>query len=117
LKQIDLDGTIHYTESVQVDIVTGVEEKEVPTLFALDQNYPNPFNPSTVIEFALPKEEHVVLEVYNLLGQRVATLVNEVRQTGYYAVPFNAEGMASGLYFYRLYTGEVSLMNKMMLLK
>lgn len=117
LKQIDLDGTIHYTEGVQVDVVTGVEEKEVPTVFALDQNYPNPFNPSTVIEFALPKEEHVVLEVYNLLGQRVVTLVNEVRPIGYYAVPFNAEGMSSGMYFYRLYTTEVSLMNKMMLLK
>ncbi len=117
LKQIDLDGTIHYTEGVQLDIVTGVEEKEIPTVFALDQNYPNPFNPSTVIEFALPKEEHVVLEVYNLLGQRVATLVNEVRPTGYYAVPFNAEGMASGLYFYRLYTTEISLLKKMVLLK
>jgi hypothetical protein len=117
LKQIDLDGTAHYTEGVQVDVVTGVKEKEVPTVFALDQNYPNPFNPSTVIEFALPKEEHVVLEVYNLLGQRVATLVNEVRPVGYYAVSFSAEGLASGLYFYRLHTTEVSLFNKMMFLK
>jgi hypothetical protein len=117
LKQIDLDGTVHYTEGMQVDLVTGVEEEEVPTVFALDQNYPNPFNPSTVIEFALPKEEHVVLEVYNMLGQRVKTLVNEVRPVGYYAVPFNAEGLASGLYFYRLYTTEVSLLKKMVLLK
>jgi hypothetical protein len=84
LKQIDLDGTVHYTEGMQVDLVTGVEEKEVPTVFALDQNYPNPFNPSTVIEFALPTEERVVLEVYNVLGQRVKTLVNEVRPIGYY---------------------------------
>ena len=101
LKQIDLDGTVHYTEGVQVDVTTGVEEKLIPTVFGLDQNYPNPFNPSTVIEFAIPQETHVKLEVYNMIGQRVATLVDGVRPAGYYSVLFDATGLASGVYVYR----------------
>ncbi|MCZ6776773.1 MAG: T9SS type A sorting domain-containing protein, partial [Ignavibacteria bacterium] len=90
-----------YTEGVQVDVTTGVEEKLIPTVFGLDQNYPNPFNPSTVIEFAIPQETHVKLEVYNMIGQRVAKLVDGVRPAGYYSVLFDATGLASGVYVYR----------------
>jgi hypothetical protein len=117
LKQIDMDATVHYTDPIQLDIITSVEERPLPTEFALDQNYPNPFNPSTTIEFALPKQSHVVLEVYNVIGQRVATLVDEVRDIGYHKVRFDATGIASGMYFYRLITNETSFLKRMILLK
>jgi hypothetical protein len=91
--------------------------KDVPLTFALDQNYPNPFNPSTSIEFALPRQEHVVLEVFNVLGQRVATLVNETRPAGYYTEKFNGAGLASGIYFYRMSTGGLIFLKKMLMIK
>ncbi|MEK9137156.1 MAG: T9SS type A sorting domain-containing protein, partial [Bacteroidota bacterium] len=117
LKQIDLDGTIHFTEGIQVDVLTGVTEKPLPKEFALDQNYPNPFNPTTNIEYAVPRESQVRLEVYNVLGQRVAMLVDEMKTAGYYKASFSATGFASGLYFYRMTAGEVSFLKKMMLVK
>jgi len=117
LKQIDLDGGIHYSDPVQVEVLTGVLEKPVPTVYSLDQNYPNPFNPATVIDFALPHQSHVKLEVYNIIGQKVATLVDEIRQVGYYSERFDAKNLASGLYFYRLSTNEVSFLKKMTILK
>jgi hypothetical protein len=117
LKQIDLDGTVHYTEGIQVDVPTGVDEKSLPTVFALDQNYPNPFNPSTQIQFALPRESIVRLEVFNILGERVATLVNETRPVGYYSERFDATGLASGLYLYRMKAGEFVDTKKLLLLK
>jgi hypothetical protein len=118
LKQIDLDNTIHYSEAIKPSAVTGVAERPLPKEFALDQNYPNPFNPSTVIEYALPREARVTLEVYNLLGQRVQTLVDDVRAAGYHTVRFNATGLSSGIYFYRMRAGEdVTFLRKMLLMK
>ncbi len=84
-------------------VPTGVTGGEpVPTSFALFQNYPNPFNPTTVIRFQLPAASLVTLKVYNILGQEVATLVNEVKQAGTGNVEWNAEGFPSGVYFYRI---------------
>ena len=117
LKQTDLDGTVHYSEKVSASSVTSVKDRPLPTAFALDQNYPNPFNPSTTIEFALPKDAHVTLDVYNVIGQRVASLVNEVRAAGYHTVQFNAGQLASGLYIYRIAAGDVTMVKKMMLTK
>ena len=117
LKQTDLDGSIHYSDRVLPSGVTGVSERALPTSFALDQNYPNPFNPSTMIEFALPKESHVTLEVFNLLGQRMALLVDDVRPAGYYAQRFDASSFGTGIYFYRLVAGETSFLKKMLLVK
>ena len=117
LKQIDFDGTVHFSDGVQVDVVTGVTEKPLPKVFALDQNYPNPFNPSTKIEYAVPKSSHVLLEVYNVIGQKVATLVDEAKSAGYYSTSFDASRFASGLYFYSMKAGEVSFLKKMMLVK
>ena len=119
LKQIDLDGTIHYTDGIQVDVLTNVEgeEQPLPTAFALEQNYPNPFNPSTQIQFALSKESHVKLEIYNALGERIATLVDETRQVGYYSERFDASNLASGLYFYRIQAGDFVDTKKLLLLK
>lgn len=97
---------------------TGVNGgQDVPATFALEQNYPNPFNPSTSIEFALPRQDHVILEVFNVLGQRVATLVNEVRPAGYYTERFHGSGLASGIYFYRMSTSGGTFLKKMLMIK
>ncbi len=98
--------------------ITGVQERpEVPTEFAVSQNFPNPFNPSTQIEMSLPKESRVRLQVYNLLGQEVATLVDGVLSQGYHVVKFDATMLPSGLYIYRMAAGELSFTRKMMLMK
>lgn len=89
----------------------------LPKTFALLQNYPNPFNPTTVIKYALPKAANVSLSVYNVLGQKVATLVDERQSAGYYEVNFNADRYASGVYFYVFRAGSFSAAHKMMLLK
>jgi Secretion system C-terminal sorting domain len=85
--------------------------------FELKQNYPNPFNPTTVIAYQLPQAAQVSLEVFDILGRKVATLVNEQKAAGNYAVPFNGVSLASGVYFYRLQAGNFVKTNKMMLIK
>lgn len=99
--------------------VTGVEtiSSEIPGVFNLYQNYPNPFNPATTIEYELPSSAHVQLRVYDILGREVTTLVNEVQRAGYHAVVFDASGLASGLYFYRLHAGPFVHTKKAILLK
>jgi M6 family metalloprotease-like protein len=84
-------------------LVTGVDSRSaVPTGFSLDQNSPNPFNPSTTIRFGLPTREHVILAVFNTLGQQVAVLHNGEQEAGYHEVQFDASGLSSGVYFYRM---------------
>lgn len=100
-----------YLDDFSLDLApTSAEEArlEVPSSIMLNQNYPNPFNPATTIEFALPEASHVILEVYNMLGQKVGTLLNESRSAGWHSVNFDASGLSSGAYIYRLQTGEVS---------
>jgi hypothetical protein len=98
--------------------LTSVSDRSgIPSQFALTQNYPNPFNPSTVIEFALPHEAFVTLEICNLLGERVALLVEGKKSAGYYSESFNAQGLASGLYFYRLKAGSFVETRKFILLR
>jgi len=81
------------------------------------QNYPNPFNPTTTIKFALPKESHVKLSVYNILGQEVATLVNGIMQAGYHRVNFDATGLNTGMYIYKIQADGFVMMKKMMYVK
>ncbi len=84
-------------------MVVGVPDQEgLPTSYSLGQNYPNPFNPSTTIQFDIPKASIVTLKVYNMLGQEVATLVNEKREAGRCEVIFDGSKLSSGVYFYRL---------------
>jgi hypothetical protein len=102
-----------------VDRTTDVPESApgVPSEYTLSQNYPNPFNPSTEIQYNLPKESKLTLAVYNLLGEQVARLVDAVQPAGSYNVTWSAVGRPSGVYFYRLQAGDVSLTRSMMLIK
>jgi len=111
LKQIDRDGKFKYSPSVEVTV------SSKPLTFNVAQNYPNPFNPSTTINFTLPIRSRVTLVVYNALGQKEAELVNGEKEAGSYNVTFDASGLPSGTYFYRLQTGSFSSVNKLELLK
>ena len=89
----------------------------MPTGYQLAENYPNPFNPSTTIEFEVPNAELVTLKVYNTLGQLVSTLVNQHLAAGAYKFRFDASNLSSGIYFYALDAGDVTLWRKMIFLK
>ena len=110
LKQIDNDGKYEYSKEIEVEL-------DVPNEFSLEQNYPNPFNPSTQIEYSLPKDTRVVLEVFNILGEKVATLINERKSAGHYNVEFSGKGLTSGIYIYSIKTDESRALKKMLLLK
>ncbi len=97
--------------------VTSVSAGPVPTEFSLSQNYPNPFNPGTAIPFSLSRLEHVTLKVYDILGREVATLVDEVLLAGDHAVVFEASGLSSGVYFYRITAGQFTQIRKAVLMK
>ncbi len=101
------------------EIATAVQKipNSLPVQFNLSQNYPNPFNPSTEIKYNIPKSGMVTLKVFNMLGQEVATLVNEQQSAGSYRINFNASKLASGVYLYKLQSGNFSVTKKMMLLK
>ncbi len=113
--------TTSFTVSPQTP--TAVQQKPVqPTNYSLDQNYPNPFNPTTQIAFSIPQEEHVTVAIFNILGERIATLVNGNLSAGSHVVTWNArnehgEVLPSGVYFYRLSTRNFTAVKKMLLLK
>jgi hypothetical protein len=92
-------------------------QSEIPSSYNLYQNYPNPFNPSTTIAYNLPEEGYVKLTVYNMLGEEITTLVNNVQKAGSYQVWFNAEDFASGVYIYRIETVKYAASKKLILLK
>ncbi|MDF1611763.1 MAG: T9SS type A sorting domain-containing protein [Stygiobacter sp.] len=121
LKQIDFDGTFECSSIVEVDIDT-------PQNFILKQNYPNPFNPTTTIKYTLPavilqnaeqsnNDYLVTLKVFDILGNEVATLVNEIQSAGNYEVKFDASKLSSGIYIYKLQTGKFLQTRKMLLVK
>ncbi|MGB2868708.1 MAG: T9SS type A sorting domain-containing protein [Bacteroidota bacterium] len=98
-------------------MITAATEKLIPTVFSLSQNFPNPFNPTTVVRYGIPKDAQVSLEVYNILGQKVAVVVNEEQKAGFYEVSVNAIQWSSGVYFYRLTAGDFIETKKMQLLR
>ncbi|MDO8550164.1 MAG: T9SS type A sorting domain-containing protein, partial [Ignavibacteria bacterium] len=120
LKQIDYDGTSEYSNTVEEEIVA-------PNKYNLAQNFPNPFNPSTKISYSIPVAGDVSINIYSVVGELVTTLVNEKQEAGSYEVEFSAKGgsasggdaynLTSGVYFYKLVSGEYSQTNKMILLR
>ncbi|MGA8263209.1 MAG: phospholipase D-like domain-containing protein, partial [Ignavibacteriaceae bacterium] len=107
-----------YEEAGGADVISDVkDDSKAPTTFKLMQNYPNPFNPSTVITYSIPKESHVTLTVFNILGQQIKTLVDQEKSTGTYKVNFDGSGLSSGVYFYCVRAGDYFRVRKMLLLK
>jgi len=98
-------------------VIDNIERAAVPYTISLDQNYPNPFNPKTTIHYELQTTNDVELSVYNILGQRVATLVSETQKAGHHQVQWDADGLSSGIYYYKLTSGEFQQAKKMMLIE
>jgi hypothetical protein len=105
-------GTFEYTWTA-----LGINNPEVPVKFNLEQNYPNPFNPSTSIKFDIPKSAYVKLAVYDIVGREVRLLINDYRNAGTHIVNFDAAGLSSGVYVYRLESGNFISEKRMMLVK
>ncbi len=110
LKQIDYDGTFEYSNQIEVEIT-------FPSAFELGQNYPNPFNPSTIISWKMASPDHVLLKVFDVLGNEIITLVNETKPVGSFSVEFDGSQLSSGTYIYKLVTGNFTEIKKMSLIK
>jgi len=93
------------------------ETNNLPHEFSISQNFPNPFNPNTTIRYSLPKAGNVKLTVYDAIGCKVATIVNEYKPAGNYSINFNASNLASGIYLYRLESGNYNDAKKLIILK
>jgi len=111
LRQIDFDGSSNLSSTVEV------KWESKPENYSLSQNYPNPFNPSTKIKYQVPEAGWVTLKVYNVLGNEIATLVNDKKNAGNYDVEFSAKNLSSGVYIYKLTCGSYSSTKRMILLK
>ena len=110
--------------TLTVESIVGIDEpaENIPTSFALDQNYPNPFNPGTEISFALPVKSDVDLTIYDILGRQVKTLISGELDAGYHSVAWNGDdgsgkSVSSGIYFYKIETGDFRMTRKMIMLK
>ncbi len=115
----DINKRIGFSVRCLSEDVTTVSPlvNDIPSKIELHQNYPNPFNPSTVIRYGIPERAHIRLSIFNTMGQKIATLVNEVQEAGYYEAVFDASSLPSGVYIYRLQAGEYVESRKMLYLK
>lgn len=111
LRQVDFDGTFEFSNEIMVDVTV------IPGEFMLAQNFPNPFNPSTEITFSIDKTGFVTLNVYNILGEKVAELVNGIKEAGVYSVNFDAKDLTTGTYIYSLQSENQTISKKMVLIK
>jgi hypothetical protein len=116
LRQIDLNGSVHFSDVVSTGI-TGVAPDLAVRAYGLDQNYPNPFNPSTTIGYSLPERSHVMLSVYNALGQQVSILQNGEQASGHHEVRFDGRDLPSGVYVYRLNAGTFTETKSLLLVR
>ena len=125
--EIMSDGWTYWKDTIS-QVVTGVDDiEQIPLSYNLSQNYPNPFNPSTTINFVISKLSFVNLSVYDILGRKVSTLINEEKTAGIYKVEFSAKGgsasggnaydLPSGIYFYKIKAGSFTQTKKMILMK
>ena len=110
IKQIDYDGSIEYSNVIEAEV-------KIPDKYSLDQNYPNPFNPSTTINYSISSSGNVELIIFNSIGERIGVLVNEIQQPGRYSVNFDAGNLSSGVYFYKIVSGDFVSVKKMLLLR
>ncbi len=110
IRQVDFDGAFEYSDEVTISI-------EKPEGFELSQNYPNPFNPTTKIQFSIPVDNHVKLTLYNLLGERVKDIIDNDYKAGTHEINLNASGLSSGVYLYKIETGNFVSIKKMMVMK
>jgi hypothetical protein len=118
----DIDGegrnvTVPDIGADEFDIVGVEDEETVPTEYALEQNYPNPFNPTTTFRYSTPTQSKVVIKVFDILGNEIATLMDEEKSVGTYELTWNASNLSSGIYFYQLNSGNFIETKKMILLK
>ena len=111
LKQIDFNGNFEYYELAE-EVSIGIPDK-----YELSQNYPNPFNPVTNLEFGISNLGFVTLKIYDVLGRELLTLVNEIKEPGYYKIKFNAGNLSSGVYFYRMEAGDFVTVKKFVVMK
>ncbi|MCD6441539.1 MAG: T9SS type A sorting domain-containing protein, partial [Candidatus Marinimicrobia bacterium] len=113
------DQPLAETVGRSMNLVSGIysSQQGIPESFLLLKNYPNPFNASTVIPFYLAKEEEIHLEVFDILGRQITTLVNEKKTKGWHKVYFSSAGIPSGLYFYKIQSSSFSKIYKMAILK
>lgn len=111
------EAAVQLQEFYYGDNTVSVKEPENKLSYNLSQNYPNPFNPETKINYTIPRSGNVKIEVFNMLGQKVKTLVNTNQNAGYYEITFSGKGLASGMYFYRINAGEFIQTKKMLLIK
>jgi len=110
LKQIDLDGTFSYSDTIEIDVKKTAQ-------YILEQNYPNPFNPLTALRYSIPEAGNTKLTVYDGTGREIAVLINEWQSAGSYSIDFNGSGLSSGIYFYKLSSRGFSQTKKLILLK
>lgn len=111
-------GTLSWSSYQSQCIKDAIQEHDhQPVGYSLEINYPNPFNPQTIISYSVPVQGKVTLKIYDVLGREIRTLFNGPRAAGNYSVMFDASGLSSGVYFYRLSAGEFSVTKKMMFLK
>lgn len=111
LKQIDFDGTFEYSNEMEVNA------DFTPKEFVLHQNYPNPFNPDTKIEYVVSTPSFVNISVYDILGNKIKEIINEQKDPGNYDITFNGAALSSGIYYYKMTTGNFTSVKKMSLLK
>ncbi|MBK7104955.1 MAG: T9SS type A sorting domain-containing protein [Ignavibacteriae bacterium] len=110
LKQIDIDGKFEYSKTEEVTL-------ETQLIFELKQNYPNPFNPKTNIQFSIPEISNISISVYNIIGEKVETLLNKKLEAGLYSIIFDASELNSGIYFYTIKTENFIQTKKMIVAK
>jgi len=124
---VDFSGNVSdYSEEISEDnVITSIDDihtGNLPNIFKLEQNYPNPFNPTTRIRYQLPKNAHVSLTIYSILGTKIVTLVNENESAGYHEIEWDGRDelgsmVSSGIYIYRIEAGRFSESRKMIFLK